>query len=722
MSIIADKLKDAKEIHQLVELDFDGLIKRYAHRNIIVPDVYWDEQDLLTYNETDGPGKVTITENQITLTNGDRDEDYYVTYDFGIGYFTNFTHWVDVNVTSLTDHVFSGFACWALSNADDDLKDIDDANGDALFIWPRSADATHYLIEIYNLDAGAINSIDTSSAIAVNTLSYLAISRSGTTITCEIYSSAALRIAGGAGDVDTISGTVINTAFRYLYGLGSYSAAQAGKDISGIVSNLRLAGSGNEKLFEGSILNKFEVSQTFDITGPKYSLGNVQIDIANKNRFQDEEKVRRLDGGVGKIYIWCEGLTWHDIEEAGLMFRGIFRKNYHDKFVYSFSLVDPIKAKSKELPENTITTDTWANHRTEGGGGSVAGKSEPLLLGNWLKAIPLLCVDTAAFKYLACVGVVESVDADYTAGTVDVYDKDGGVIAPAGYTFYPGGIDEQGNVIAYFDFAGDQVANEPLSCSIEALDDNEGIYGGDLIEHPANIIYYLWNLYMNFVPGDIHVGSIRTMRSLLPGLKFASMVNSIVDGVSLSDRILSQCQCARIQRNGKAGIMPFDFDPIDIQRLKRFDLIGKTVRITKTPEDILCNDLKISYAPNPTTKQWEGEIIRNRTNNPDCEKSYNEYGIRPQRELFLTDIQQEDVAVYCADRYLKIRAFRHDIVECGTSYWESFDTLEGDGSLLTVEEGSSLDGDGWVDEPFILLERKFGFNTIHQKWWRIGVK
>ena len=36
---------------------------------------YVGRQFFNLFNETDGPGKVTVTNNVITLTNGDRDED-----------------------------------------------------------------------------------------------------------------------------------------------------------------------------------------------------------------------------------------------------------------------------------------------------------------------------------------------------------------------------------------------------------------------------------------------------------------------------------------------------------------------------------------------------------------------------------------------------------------------------------------------------------------------
>jgi len=147
-----------------------------------------------------------------------------------------------VNVTSLTNDILSGFGAWAISNADDDLKDIDDASGDLLYIQLRQKTSnTHYYIRLIQIDGGADSELDASGAIAVNTESFLSITRSTlTTITIQVYSTAALRIAGGAGDVKTLSGTCINTAFRYVYGVASYNTGDTGKDISGTVSNLNI--------------------------------------------------------------------------------------------------------------------------------------------------------------------------------------------------------------------------------------------------------------------------------------------------------------------------------------------------------------------------------------------------------------------------------------------------------------------------------------------------
>ena len=194
-----------------------------------------------SYNETDPNGKVTVTTRVITLTNGDRDEDYYVTSDKGAGSITDFTHWVDVNVTALTDNGNSAMFFWGVAQINDDFKDMG-APLDAIFVGAVHATATtHYKIKLFQVKNGGLNIKNASNPINVGTPSYVSISRNGTTITIEIYSTPALRATGGPGDVDTLTGTgMVSTAFRYVYGLGSYNQGGINLDISGTVSNLLL--------------------------------------------------------------------------------------------------------------------------------------------------------------------------------------------------------------------------------------------------------------------------------------------------------------------------------------------------------------------------------------------------------------------------------------------------------------------------------------------------
>jgi flagellar assembly factor FliW len=480
---------------------------------------------------------------------------------------------------------------------------------------------------------------------------------------------------------------------------------------------------GDAKLFEGLITNPFIIGNSYNFNSNTYSLSDVQITIANKDRLQDMEFSRRLDGSIGTIYIWCDGLDWSDINSDGIIFKGQFQKSWHDQYYYSFRLIDFMKNMSKTIPTNTINTDTWPNHRTEGGNGSVAGLPQAILYGDWPGGVPLKCINTVLHRYLVCEGIPISDDADYTATTENVYDKDGSVISAANYTFYPDRTDNLGNVAAYFDFTGDQTSNELLSCSIQGIQDGSGeITGtaGTLIEHPADVLYHLLWHNTNLTIDDIDVQSIKTMHAKLSGLKFASIINRQVDSISIIDRLLSQCQCARFQRNGKIGVMLLDPYAITSGRLKRFDQIYRTLRIDKTPDELICNNLKVYYTLNPSTGNYEAELIKDRTNNPNCETSYYDYGARPQKVLNLSDVQDESTAIAIANRYLTLYAYRHDIVTIEVPYWVGWDAIEGDVGELTIAEGSSPDGAGWTNEKCVLLERQFHERTILQKWWRIA--
>ena len=293
--------------------------------------------DMSGGSETDGPGKVEAYPTLITLTDGDRDEDYYVTFDQGAGAITDFTHQVDVNVTSLIADGNSAMYPWAISNADDDINDIDGAFGDCVFInMVRVTADTHYAITIINIDGGTIGAPDISGAIAVGTPSYLTINRTGTTLTVEIYSTAALRQNGGAGDVETIAGTVVNTAFRYVYGIASYNSGHIGKDISGYVANLTLHAGNVQRVLDGGMDITAEAEEGVGVTviGNCYKiLEQTDIDYAatdgapNNNvgtYWNSTVGGAVIDGGGGDDRLnrctfkyWTEGTGWAPEASAG---------------------------------------------------------------------------------------------------------------------------------------------------------------------------------------------------------------------------------------------------------------------------------------------------------------------------------------------------------------------------------------------------------------------
>jgi hypothetical protein len=86
----------------------------------------------------------------------------------------------------------------------------------------------------------------------------------------------------------------------------------------------------------------------------------------------------------------------------------------------------------------------------------------------------------------------------------------------------------------------------------------------------------------------------------------------------------------------------------------------------------------------------------------------------------MPDVQDQYMVRYLVDRLLWLKAFPHDLVQMEVPYHVGYDLKEGDVASITMPEGSSADGEGWSEEPCILMERSFGASTITQKWWRIG--
>jgi len=482
--------------------------------------------------------------------------------------------------------------------------------------------------------------------------------------------------------------------------------------------------SGDDKFFEGTILQEFEVAIAFDFRSWRYDAPSVDITLANTARLQDQEAKVRLDGGTGRIYLWAPGLTWDDIHPKGLIFCGAFEKKSHDKYSYTFALTDRAEHVFDTIPKKVITEDLWPNARAAGGGGSVLGRPYPMIFGDWPKGVPVHCVSTTAYTYLVCGGTCKSDDDDYTYSRERLYDKNGSAISATYYTFYPDRVDAEGDAVAYFDVTSDHASLEPLSCSIEGIFDASGdITGtaGAVIEHPADIILHLVAHHSSLLPGGREIESLRTMRSCLPGLKFATIIKEQAPTGDIIDRILYQCRCARIPRGEGIGVVPFDTNGPPLRSIiKDFHATDRVVTIEPTPADAVFNRVRASYKINPVTGAYEDALIRDRTNNSACRQSYFQYGERPSRDIAMPDIQNEAAAVCCLERMIEFAAFRHDVATVPVPVWEGVDFREGDVALLTLEEGPSLGGLGWVDEPCILVDRRFTKRNIIQRWWKIA--
>ena len=141
----------------------------------------------------------------------------------------------------------------------------------------------------------------------------------------------------------------------------------------------------------------------------------------------------------------------------------------------------------------------------------------------------------------------------------------------------------------------------------------------------------------------------------------------------------------------------------------------------KTDDGMVCNKLTIKYGFNSATGKYEGSLTYDRNNNSICKSSYFEYGERPEVVLSFPDIHIESAAHYAAMRHLTFFSHRHDTVSRYATYADGYDLREGDMALITDENGVSRDGNGYIDEKFILVEKAYMKDKIKQLWWRVRV-
>lgn len=481
----------------------------------------------------------------------------------------------------------------------------------------------------------------------------------------------------------------------------------------------------SDRLFKGLLLNDISYGMTFSFDRFQYNVGSIKVKRNNADRFQDQETRRRLDGGVCSIYVWCESLSWSDISTGGLLFKGLFQKDYHNENEYVFNVIGFSKQNKKSLvPKVTINDDTWPLHRKAGGGGSVSGSPVPLVFGDFPGGVLAQCVDYSTdFLYVVMHGISKSSDSDFTAGTENVYDNDGYVINAGNYTLTKG-IDSLGNPATYINFTGNYASEEPITCSIQGMEDGSGEYtgtAGTLIEHPADIMAYLSD---NYGESGTHTDTetLKTLKIAFPGLKYAMAIYEQQDIDDFFRNLFSQIQCAILPRiGGGHGVMVFNPDRgASGSIIKSHSQIGKD-KFTKTPERLLCNNLEVQYGKNYATGQYESTIKRTKENNTDCKQSYLQYDYEYEKTIYLDGVHDDNAAALIANRFVDIFAFRHDILEWNIPWQDGYGYQEGDAIEITHPDGPSSDGNGWSYERCILIEKKYTSKHISQQLWRADV-
>jgi hypothetical protein len=205
-------------------------------------------QNYSEYTEHDTNNRFAVTDNTITVTSlSNKDVRHDVIYDYGAGYFTDFTHDVEVRVRD-TSGTAGNDRMWVnvYANATGDIQALVTANNELFGVYFTefdNSDPDDPEIRLVEYENGAVymDRWDDGTA-SLNTWYYLRIVKVGDNFTCGIYSTEALRNAGSGydGDLYTLSLILQNDySTRYLYAVaGMNNGVASTRLISGDIHNL----------------------------------------------------------------------------------------------------------------------------------------------------------------------------------------------------------------------------------------------------------------------------------------------------------------------------------------------------------------------------------------------------------------------------------------------------------------------------------------------------
>ncbi len=235
-------------------------------------------ENFSTFTESDTNGYWTQTTTRNTATNLPRSDDSYIWKDYGAGHFVNFTHKLNTMETAMNWATANPVAAiWVLCNTKGSIADVDSSAIEVAWVYNT--------LLLYN----KITVIDTSVALSLNTMYYLNIQRSGTTMTVSIFSDSARTTS-----VDVITGTVSATDTRYL-------EVGASRDTTGATN---LMSCYCEYLDLGEEANHYSlVSDQLDITG---------VQVTTSTAYKETETLADHTGETGTINsvtVYCRGIT-----------------------------------------------------------------------------------------------------------------------------------------------------------------------------------------------------------------------------------------------------------------------------------------------------------------------------------------------------------------------------------------------------------------------------
>jgi len=181
--------------------------------------------DFTTFTEVDSDNRWAKTTTKCTVTNADRDEVDYIYKDYGVGYFSS--HWRHSFTTNITSNIHGGFVyLYIQSNEISDYLGM--TNGIGIYFFQDGGS-----LKIGLVDKTGVSDLYINAAHDGTKSYYMVLIRSGTTLTLEIYNDTDITSL-----LDTLSITMVNINYRYLYGGSTRNDGSSGYAISGYIKNL----------------------------------------------------------------------------------------------------------------------------------------------------------------------------------------------------------------------------------------------------------------------------------------------------------------------------------------------------------------------------------------------------------------------------------------------------------------------------------------------------
>lgn len=186
-------------------------------------------ETLTNYTEVDPNSKLTVTSTRVTAEDLDRDEDAYLYFDFGAGYFNDIDF--DFTINGADTSVAGGRGTAGLTASTVNDVSAWGANDIEVILVQ---DAVNYLIRL-RIDA----TTDTYSPGVASGTWYVTLQRASGSddVYLYIYSDETRETLV---DTLTVSGAGVATTYRYFYAMASFNDATAGANFDGYFENFNL--------------------------------------------------------------------------------------------------------------------------------------------------------------------------------------------------------------------------------------------------------------------------------------------------------------------------------------------------------------------------------------------------------------------------------------------------------------------------------------------------